>query len=961
MRSLSVLAIVIGLIPLLGSFRTDSEAVVRVENNHFVYTIASDGRNLSFLDKKTGKNYLSSDSVSWCAGVTLGGREWLPSSVEQTSTGLTFAFKEVGVVGFVSWKSYETHVAFRVDSVVGAPDQFTFLNIPLALEAVPDEPFAACALSLNLPTHVRQLPALQDHLWASCYSKFGLEGAEAAVIAIQTDEMLAAIRTVMRGATDIPFSDKGGAWAQLNKEGYGSYLMDFGSLTLETVDDWIAKCDSLGFNQIAIHGANSFFMNGDMELYPSKWPGGWKDFKKINARLHEAGISSILLTYAYFIDKKSTLVSPVPSADLGYFSAFTLERPLGLNDSVVVVHESTAGVSPVTGYFIQNSRILRVGEELIEFTGVTDTPPYTFTGLKRGALGTRIQRHAVGEKSYHLQEMFGQFVAGPETALFDEIARKTARIINENDFDGLYLDAIDGNNMLGGKENAWYYGSKFVLEIARNLKPMVGMEMCDMPHHYWHYSSRWQAWDKAVRGYKRFVDVHMAALKSDDHRHGEWIGYTQSINRLAPVKFGRLMLPLHMGWWGNSTWDSPQVETTFPDDIEYLLCKMIGNDAGLSMLGGTDEKTLNEKPIFRKLVALTRRYERLRQDGYFSEKVKEELREPGREFTLTEEKGEPRLRAVLYDKYMATGNEWHRVVVNPYAEQPLKVRIQAQLSTESFSSSGNIDLAAPNLAREFRLDTVAAGVEAEMSIGTDPERNESVTVLKVKNNSARVQEATWVKWEKTFDPCLDLSKHQGLGVWVKGDGSGALLNLRTESPKHLSMGGRGDHFVVLDFKGWKYFELVEIESARFNDYLWPDEYHNVYNSYFYKVVFTCVDKLQIWVNNVPAGKEVEVHIGSIKALPLRKQTIENPAIEIGAKKLIFPVEMEAGMYLEFEHLDDCRLYTPEGKFLQKVKPVGAVPMLQSGENLVKFTHPSPGRLTSRAQLMLTLSGGLLEN
>jgi hypothetical protein len=71
--------------------------------------------------------------------------------------------------------------------------------------------------------------------------------------------------------------------------------------------------------------------------------------------------------------------------------------------------------------------------------------------------------------------------------------------------------------------------------------------------------------------------------------------------------------------------------------------------------------------------------------------------------------------------------------------------------------------------------------------------------------------------------------------------------------------------------------------------------------------------------------------------------------------------MEAGMYLEFEHLDDCRLYTPEGKFLQKVKPVGAVPMLQSGENLVKFTHPSPGRLASRAQLMLTLSGGLLEN
>src|SRR5690606_16920430 len=105
--------------------------------------------------------------------------------------------------------------------------------------------------------------------------------------------------------------------------------------------------------------------------------------------------------------------------------------------------------------------------------------PYRFTGVKRGVNGTKPQEHEAGVKAYHLQEMFGQFVAGPETPLFDEIARRTAEIINENNFDGLYLDAIDGNNMLGGKENAWYYGSRFVFEIARHLKPMVGMEMCD--------------------------------------------------------------------------------------------------------------------------------------------------------------------------------------------------------------------------------------------------------------------------------------------------------------------------------------------------------------------------------------------------------------------------------------------------------------------------------------------------
>ena len=65
--------------------------------------------------------------------------------------------------------------------------------------------------------------------------------------------------------------------------------------------------------------------------------------------------------------------------------------------------------------------------------------------------------------------------------------------------------------------------------------------------------------------------------------------------------------------------------------------------------------------------------------------------------------------------------------------------------------------------------------------------------------------------EKKFEPGLDINKNQALGVWIKGDGNGELLNLRIESPKHLSNGARGDHFIKIDFTGWKYFELVEIE------------------------------------------------------------------------------------------------------------------------------------------------------
>ena len=228
-----------------------------------------------------------------------------------------------------------------------------------------------------------------------------------------------------------PHSDKGGAWAQLSKDGYGSYLMNFGTMTTSNVDEWIGMCRSLGFNQIDNHGGSDFFRFGDFELNRQKWPEGWKTYKKINDHLHEAGISSIFHTYAFFIDKNTKYVTPVPSPDLGYFSSFTLAKPAGPTDTEITVSEPTDHISTITGFFVRNSLSLRIGGEIIEFTGVTTDRPYKFTGCKRGAAGTKASAHSEGEKAFHLREMFGRFVPGPETALFSEIAAHTAEIVNE--------------------------------------------------------------------------------------------------------------------------------------------------------------------------------------------------------------------------------------------------------------------------------------------------------------------------------------------------------------------------------------------------------------------------------------------------------------------------------------------------------------------------------------------------
>jgi hypothetical protein len=944
-------------------------ANIVIENDNFKYEIDQDGKNLHFIDKTTGIDYHDSGTISYCAYVTRDEKEYRVTSISRKKNLLRLEFDNAGVTAEIHIKVAKDHVTLEVSKVQGPAESLTFLNVPLRLEGMPYEPFAACVLSMNLRTHVPYLPAMQSHLKATCYQRFRMVGAKITLVGVPTQDILPVIRNVMEHAKEVPHSTEGGAWAQMQKEGYGSYLMNFGTLTEETVDEWIEMCASLGFNQIDNHGGGGFFKFGDFELNNEKFPDGWANFKRINQRLHKAGISSIFHTYAFFIDKNSKYVTPVPSADLGYFSSFTLAKPIDPEDNEIVVKESTANISTTTGFFVRNSLTLRIGSELIEFKGITDSPPYKFTGLKRGVNGTKISAHLVKEKAYHLKEMFGRFVPGPETALFDEIARRTAEIVSENNFDGIYFDAIDGSDILGGAENFWYYGAKFVFEVAKNLKRPVGMEMSSMIHHWWHYRSRWQAWDRPTRGYKSFVDIHSASIKSDEYEHGLWRGHKPLINRLAPLENGGLLLPLHFGWWGNQTWNPPQVEPTFPDDIEYLCCKMIGNNAGLSMLGGVDKKTLDENPLFKRLIPIIRNYEELRHKNYFTDTIRSLLRQPGKEFTLfQEDDDEWNFKPVTYQKHKVLGLSHpsaHWAVHSEFDSQPIKLRIEPLMSVKPYNHPDNIVLADFSRSEKFSNQGAANGISGGINISTEKVLNgESSGIFSAHSSGISPQDGSWIVMEKEFEPWLNLDKNQALGVWIKGDGNGELLNFRIESPHHISHGARGDHFVKIDFTGWKYFELVEIESSDFSNYIWPAPFSSssffVYDSYRHSVQFKSVNKLQLWYNNLPARKDVTCLVGPIKALPMVSATIVNPSITIGGEKIVFSVKMEAGMYLEFWSRSDCKLYGPKGEFLQEVSIKGTIPTINFGDNEIFFNCEGPEGVNARVQITVISEGKALE-
>lgn len=960
------------LCAVFGACSSASKQSIFIENSCFSYEIGKDGKNLHFIDKTDGADYLDTGTSSFCSYLTLEGKEINVTSVSRKRKKLILDFKDAGVTAEIHITEKKDQAIMEVASISRQVESLTFLNIPLSLEAMPYESFAACALSMNLFTQVRQLPALQTRLRAACYERFGIEGAKITLLAVPQENILPVIRDVMEHADDIPFSDKGGAWAQMQKEGYGSYLMNFGTLTEETVDEWIEMCRSLGFNQLDNHGGGEFFRFGDFELNREKWPDGWDSFKRINDRLHEAGISSIFHTYAFFIDKNTRYVTPVPSEDLGYFSSFTLKAPLDTLSDEVFVNEPTGGISTITGFFVRNSITLRIGNELITFSGTTDSPPYKFTGCRRGANGTRPSVHQTGEEAFHLREMFGRFVPGPETALFAEVARRTAEIVSRCGFDGLYFDAIDGSDILGGEENFWYYGTKFIFEVARQLEHPVGMEMSSMSHHWWHYRSRWQAWDRPVRGYKRFIDIHSAAIKSmnlstpveyrpNEFEHGMWRGHTPMIDRYSPARNGSLLLPLHLGWWGNQTWNPPQVEPTFPDDVEYLCCKMIGNNAGISMLGGAEKKNLYENPLFARLVSIIRQYEELRQKNYFNDTIRALLRQPGKEYTLFMDDADRwNLRPVSYDKHKVTvaGNvkaDW--IINNKFGTQPVKLRIEPLMSVKPYYDPAGITIAGFSGSPEFTSGYCATGISGGFQSSSERTTGgEKTGNYRAESSGLAPQEGSWIKVEKNFDPWIDMSKNQALGVWIRGDGNGELLNFRIESPGHISFGAHGDHFVKIDFKGWKYFELVETESSGYSNYIWPDSGFYVYDSYRTQVQFGSISKLQLWYNGLPSGKDVSCLIGPVRALPLVAVPVENPSVTIGNETIVFPVRMEPGMFLEFNSTTDCRLFGTKGELIKEVIFEGTIPSLRAGENKVSFRCKPTEQVNPRFQVTVISYG-----
>ena len=115
--------------------------------------------------------------------------------------------------------------------------------------------------------------------------------------------------------------------------------------------------------------------------------------------------------------------------------------------------------------------------------------------------------------------------------------------------------------------------------------------------------------------------------------------------------------------------------------------------------------------------------------------------------------------------------------------------------------------------------------------------------------------------------------------------------------------------------------------------------------------------MSLWFNNLRPNEKSVCYLSPIKALPLVSVKLKNPAVVIGGKRIVFPVEMESGSYLEFHRPDRLQALRPQGR----TDPRGHAHAVMSrhlrpGANNVIFTCDHPTGPNPRAKVTIITHG-----
>lgn len=724
-------------------------------------------------------------------------------------------------------------------------------------------------------------------LWVRATPERGLVGWRAGLVAGPRERLLEALKemTVVAGA---PHSAAGGAWASDSPLARASYLF--------------ASCTKVHSTNLVEWVAN--MRRGALPTFHNLWltfTGGQEDERRCIDLLHKAGFYASEHTYTLAITRKMPYVTPHASPDLLAVSRMILAKPIGAADNRMTL----VGVAPKDwNLYDRSGTVLRIGTELVRFTAVerlADGSATVVSGIERGAYGTEVFEHAAGSPVDHLRLNYGCFYPVAGSRLAYERAAEVAGNFNAMGYDRIFMDGSEGP---GSRYHADWLRRELATELTKGGRP-IAIEASDYNAHSGWYHSSVGAEDTPTWSVKRFHDAH--------------------IQRTLRVRNAEFMAA-QIGWWSlrsNPDWHCGPNQT--PDETEYFASKAAANDFAVAIQGVSARPPESPESLWQEeLLTILGWWERPRYAKAFAQGVLDKVRTPMSEWRLRQgDDGVWRIHAqtcLVHRVGYPDAREWKAVVGKGLARK-------AELTFWILRGMPAYDGGHPRTKPLLVVGDVprvivnaAKGVEASFAAGKDPVRGD-VMVFSGRNENATSRGA-WCQARLEF-PLPGNPIEKGLGLWVRGDGSGAILNVQPEGRETRAY---SEHYVKLDFNGWRYVTFNErerdAEARYFLEFPYPRQGHSVNNDPVRKLI-----AFNLWLNEIPAGGCAEVSVSEVRNLPEEKVKTVRPALSVNGRRLEIPFTVQGGEYVRFAdgawtHYDEC------GQALGRVRTGETVPIAE---------------------------------
>ena len=908
-----------------------------------------DAGRLMSLKEKAGGRELVRVVAPWVSYHDAKGRWIMSESQERRADGsVAFLFKDGGRVverfekvdGDIKFTVVESTLKDVAKVIPGYLRPACTNYVGGMAAALSDDASVVCMRSCDYALLMQTTP---ESLSVSVAKPHDFVGKSFVLVAGPRDGFLPRVRKVVK-ASGLAYSEAGGPWSLGSPQTRQSYL--FANLHAKAADAWIDCALRAGISILHLHCWELYL--GHYDVNPQKYPGGLPTLKAVADKVKAAGMNVSMHSLTANISFYDSWVTPVAHSNLIATYTYTLAQPLTKDATEVVVNELPGPKHDVVMTYTSTGNALAIDGELVTYTGIRREKPYAFTGIVRGAYKTKSFDHPAGAGVKYLQQRYFAFYPEVDSPLADELADRLAGVYNAVGSDMIYYDGSEG---MKDPYATAKMAAKITDRLDRTRHP-PRVEMSCMQPHFWPFRSTIGAWDNVRYGAKPFEDSHILSNRAA----GQKANFTET----------------QMGWW-QPQMPNKAVRCRFPDETEYFAAKNAGADSAMSLQG------INANPGFipvhqEKAITLIGWYERFRLARAFADDVQQELATLGCEGRLRQDEDGvwtymPVRIDVNHVRGEGVGNRWK---VTAKEACPAGLRIETHYNLSDYARSK-----APALLDATTLPaakpTLAArgpkGLTAKAEAVEDAEFGR-VTRLTAFNDTGS-RRSSWIQWERGFPgpQYKDLGDVAGVGFWVKGDGSGAVLNVELEHPREYDL-THADHLVKLDFKGWKYVELLfrERDIEEYLKYAWPLDvrhptYMNVLRTKF-------VSAVRVLLNDIPVSQNegvldsnsetaasrppsVDIALSDIKPLAMRETSAEDVTLKLNGEAVVAPFEFASGDWAELED-GVWSLYNEKGELKSRAK--GPALALKAGANECAYSAKVSDRAAARADVTLFAKG-----